>query len=95
LRFKEARGRNLAFIVDDYTSIEEALVQSVDSYIASMPGIQGATVRKDGSVGLVLNTENIVELALRSRPLAFVKVREKKAIDTANLSEFLDLARSG
>jgi two-component system, chemotaxis family, sensor kinase CheA len=95
LRFKESRGRNLAFIVDDYTSIEEAVVQSVDSYIAAMPGIQGATVRKDGTVGIVLNTESIVELALKSRPLAFVKVREKVEVDTSNLSEFLELAKSG
>ncbi len=79
LRFKEDRGRKMAFVVDSYSSIEEAIVQAVDSYIAALPGIQGATIRKDGSVGLVLNTESIVEHALRAKPFAYVKVREPEA----------------
>ncbi|MFM9785681.1 hypothetical protein, partial [Streptomyces scabiei] len=48
LKFKNDRAKNMLFIVDEYSSIEEAIVQSVDSYIAALPGIQGATIRKDG-----------------------------------------------
>ncbi len=95
LKFKEKNGQHMAFIVDDYSSIEEAIVQSVDSYIASLPGIQGATIRKDGSVGLVLNTENIVEHALKAKPFAYVKIKEKEAADEASLSDFLGFAGAG
>jgi two-component system chemotaxis sensor kinase CheA len=95
LKFKDPKGQSFAFIVDDYSSIEEAIVQSVDSYIAALPGIQGATVRKDGSVGLVLNPESIVELALKTKPFAFAKLKEKEAEKEANLSDFLDMAKAG
>jgi two-component system chemotaxis sensor kinase CheA len=95
LRFKEERAQNMAFLVDDYSSIEEAIVQSVDSYIAALPGLQGATIRKDGSVGLVLNTESIVEHALRSQPFAWVKIKAKEQAPEANLSDFLDFAQTG
>lgn len=93
LRFKEG-GKNAAFIVDDFSSIEEAIVQSVDSYIAALPGIQGASMRKDGSVALVLNTDNLSELAASAKPFAFVKVKEKEAVEDASLSDFLDFANS-
>ncbi len=92
LVFKEAKGKGMAFIVDDYSSIEEAIVQSLDSYISALPGIQGATIRKDGSVGLVLNTENIVEHALKAKPLAFAKVKEKETENSVALADFLGLA---
>lgn len=94
LRFKEAKAEGLAFLVDDFSSIEEAIVQSVDSYIAALPGIQGASVRKDGSVALVLNTQTIVEAALQAKPFAYVKVKEKAAIDDASLTDFLNFAAS-
>jgi two-component system chemotaxis sensor kinase CheA len=65
----------MVFAVDGLQSIQEAIVQSVDSYIAALPGIQGATVRKDGSVSLVLNSRSIVELAKKAKPLGYVKKR--------------------
>jgi chemotaxis protein histidine kinase CheA len=89
LKFKEPRGKQMAFIVDEFSSIEEAIVQSVDSFIAALPGIQGATVRKDGSVALMLNTESIVEHALKARPFAFVKVKEKQEKEEVTLTDFL------
>jgi two-component system chemotaxis sensor kinase CheA len=89
LRFKDEKGRQMAFIVDEYSSIEEAIVQSVDSYIAALPGIQGATIRKDGSIGLVLNPDSIMEHASRAKPFAYVreKVREEK--EEVTLTDFL------
>lgn len=95
LRFKEERSQNMTFLVDDYSSIEEAIVQSVDSYIAALPGLQGATIRKDGSVGLVLNAESIVEHALRSKPFAWVKIKAKEQAPEVNLSDFLDFGKAG
>lgn len=95
LCFKDEKGRGKAFLVDEYSSIEEAIVQSVDSYIAALPGLQGATIRKDGSVGLVLNPESIVEHSQRARPFAYAKIKVKEEVADANLSDFLEFAQSG
>lgn len=92
LRFKDDNGKNFGFIVDDYTSIEDAIVQSLDSYIAAMPGIQGASVRKDGSVAIVLNTESIMELAKKAKPFALAKIKDKAATEPKGLSDFLSFA---
>lgn len=83
LRFKGYD--NIAFIVDDFLSIEEALVQSVDSYIAALPGVQGATIRKDGTVSLVLNMEVLIALAQKSKPFAYARRREKVALDLSKV----------
>lgn len=95
LRFKEANGQRMAFLVDEYSSIEEAIVQSVDSYIASLPGIQGATIRKDGSVGLVMNPESLVEHALKAKPFAYVMVKVKAEKEDVTLTDFLGLSQAG
>ncbi|MGZ3696387.1 MAG: chemotaxis protein CheA [Bdellovibrionota bacterium] len=89
LRFREKSGRHLAFIVDDFSSIEEAIVQSVDSYIAALPGIQGASVRKDGTVALVLNPQSIVARALKNKPFAYARIQEKEQSNEPNLADFL------
>lgn len=94
LRFKDEKCGNMIFLVDEYSSIEEAIVQSVDSYIAALPGLQGATIRKDGSVGLVLNPESIIDHAQKARPFAWVKVKAKEENVEANLSDFLEFAQS-
>jgi chemotaxis protein histidine kinase CheA len=85
---------NMAFIVDEYSSIEEAIVQSVDSYVAALPGIQGATIRKDGSVGLVLNPDSIVEHALKAKPFAYVKVKVAEETEEVTLTDFLGLSKA-
>jgi chemotaxis protein histidine kinase CheA len=80
IRIRDSKAGNCAFIVDEYQSTQEAIVQSVDSYIAAMPGIQGATVRKDGTVALVLNSRSIVDLAQKAKPLAYAKKRSPFAV---------------
>jgi len=89
LKFRDPKGQHMAFLVDEYSSIEEAIVQSVDSYIAALPGIQGATIRKDGSVGLVLNPDSIIEHAQKAEPFAWVMVKEKEVADEVTLTDFL------
>ncbi len=89
LKFRDEKGRHMAFLVDEYSSIEEAIVQSVDSYIAALPGIQGATIRKDGSVGLVLNPDSIIEHAAKATPFAWVKVKAKEGVEEVTLTDFL------
>jgi two-component system chemotaxis sensor kinase CheA len=95
LRFKDDQNRPCIFLVDDFLSIEEAIVQSVDSYVSALPGIQGATVQKDGTVALVINTDNVLDLAASAeQPFAFVKKRKAIVEEApANLSDFLDFSR--
>ncbi len=83
------RGMRVGFIVDDYESIEDAVVQSVDSFVAALPAVQGGTVRKDGSVSLVINPTRLLDLAKRALPVAYVKIPEKAKQVQKNLSEFL------
>ncbi len=91
LRFKDPRGKQLAFVVDDFSSIEEAIVQSVDSYIAALPGLQGASIRKDGSVALVLDVQNIMHMAENAKPFAYVRIKER-VLEKDSLSNFLEFA---
>lgn len=95
LRFKSKTGSQFGFIVDDFTSIEDALIQSVDSYIAAMPGVQGATIRKDGKVAIVLNVDSILELASMNHPMGYVRIREKNTNQSqALLSDFLNIGKA-
>jgi two-component system, chemotaxis family, sensor kinase CheA len=93
VRFKLPHQKaQYAFVVDEFLSIEETIVQSVDSYISALPGIQGASVRKDGSVALVLNPLSILSFAEKNQPIAYAR-RPKVEEDVGpNLSDFLDLA---
>jgi two-component system chemotaxis sensor kinase CheA len=93
LEFKDAEGNAFAFIVDEFLSIEEAIVQSLDSYIAAMPGLQGATVRKDGSVALVLSTHNLIERARKAAPIGYVRKRSQIQPEDANLADYLGITR--
>lgn len=92
LRFRDKNGKQLAFIVDDFSSIEEAIVQSVDSYIAALPGLQGASVRKDGTVALVLNPQSILQRARKMAPFAYAKIQVKEEAIDATLADFLSVA---
>jgi two-component system chemotaxis sensor kinase CheA len=92
LRAAGRGAKNMGFVVEEYHSIEDAVVQSVDSYIAALPGVQGGTVTKDGGVAIVLNPTRLVELAKKAQPVAYVKIPEKTKNVQQNLSEFLELA---
>ncbi|MCO5143561.1 MAG: ATP-binding protein [Oligoflexia bacterium] len=89
LKFKAKSGENKLFLVDEFLSIEDAIVQSLDSYIAAMPGLQGATVRKDGSVATILNPDSLLDIASKVKPFAFVPVKEKDKTEDVNLADFL------
>lgn len=92
LRLSGKGAKGFGFVVESYNSIEDSVVQSVDSYIAALPGIQGGTVRKDGSVSLVLSPSRLVDLAKKAKPLAYVKIPEKVKNAEQNLSDFLQMA---
>ena len=77
IRLRDSTGNMFGFVVDEFSAIEEAVIQSVDSYIAALPGIQGATVRKDGSVAIMLNVTSVIDLAHRWNPIGYAKIPEK------------------
>jgi chemotaxis protein histidine kinase CheA len=71
-------------------ALEEAIVQSVDSYIAALPGVHGASVRKDGSVALLINPMGLLEESSR-QAFAYVKIKKKPKVQASGLSDFLGM----
>ena len=86
----EADNSKVGFVVDDFVSLEEAIIQSVDSYIAALPGIQGASVRKDGSVALLINPMGLIE-DNAELAFAYVKIKAKPKVQETGLSDFLGM----
>ncbi len=91
LKFNGKGLKNVGFVVEDFVSIEDAVVQSVDSYVATLPGVSGGTVRKDGSVALVLNPLSVATQIRNAKPFAYVKVKEKRKEGSSGLSDFADI----
>ena len=55
-----AGGRRVAFVVDDMMGSREVVVKTVGPQIARVPGIAGATIFGDGSIGLLLDLNALV-----------------------------------
>lgn len=72
LRVRAPNNDEYGLVVDRFSFMEEAVIQSVDSYISSIPGIQGGIIRKDGTVTVALNLDGLHEEIKRKRPSAYV-----------------------
>lgn len=92
VRFKDEKNRGHIFLVEEFQSIEEAVVQSLDSYISALPGLQGGTLRKDGSVALVLNPDSLMELSTKAKPFAYAKRKAAFQQEGDSLSDFLGIS---
>lgn len=81
LKVKGRDGNYYGLLVDRFSFMEEAIVHSVDSYISSIPGIQGGVIRKDGTVSVSINLEGLYDRIANRKPLAWamVPVWETKA----------------
>lgn len=92
VRFKDEKNRGHIFLVEEFQSIEEAVVQSLDSYISALPGLQGGTLRKDGSVALVLNPDSLLDLTTKAKPFAYAKRKAAFQQEGDSLSDFLGIS---
>ena len=60
LLLASAGGKRVAFVVDDMLGSREVVVKTVGPQVARVPGIAGATIFGDGSIGLLLDLNALV-----------------------------------
>jgi len=61
-----ANGK-VAFFVDDFLNQEQIVVKSLEKNYKKIEGIGAATIRGDGSIGLILDVTSIVDMYRRGR----------------------------
>lgn len=58
-------GRRMGLIVDSFMRRQEMVIKPLASYLASLPGISGASVMGDGGVVLILDPAELMTLAVQ------------------------------
>jgi len=58
-------GRRMGIIVDSFMRRQEMVIKPLASYLASLPGISGASVMGDGGVVLILDPSELMALAVQ------------------------------
>ncbi|NWF66782.1 MAG: chemotaxis protein CheA [Campylobacterales bacterium] len=66
---KSGIGKSALF-VDEFLNQQQVVIKPIDKNFKSIQGVSGATVRGDGSIGLILDVIGIVELNKQSRRVA-------------------------
>ena len=57
-------GRRLGIIVDAFVRRQEVVIKPLAPYLASLPGISGASIMGDGGVVLILDPAELLQLAV-------------------------------
>ena len=60
-----AAGRRMGIIVDDFVRRQEVVIKPLAPYLASLPGISGASIMGDGGVVLILDPAELLQLAIQ------------------------------
>ena len=60
-----AAGRRMGIIVDSFVRRQEVVIKPLAPYLASLPGISGASVMGDGGVVLILDPAELLQLAVQ------------------------------
>ncbi len=58
-------GRRMGIIVDDFVRRQEIVIKPLAPYLASLPGISGASIMGDGGVVLILDPAELLQLAVQ------------------------------
>jgi two-component system chemotaxis sensor kinase CheA len=58
-------GRRMGIIVDDFVRRQEVVIKPLAPYLASLPGISGASIMGDGGVVLILDPAELLQLAVQ------------------------------
>lgn len=64
----EARGRRLGLLVDDVLYQQQVVIKSLGNQSLGTEFLSGAAILSDGLVGLILNTDELADLADRRPP---------------------------
>jgi chemotaxis protein histidine kinase CheA len=67
----EGVGRKVALFVDDVLTQQQVVIKSLGNGLEKTPFVSGGAIMSDGTVGLILNVEEIASLVDKrsSRPL--------------------------
>jgi two-component system chemotaxis sensor kinase CheA len=60
-----AGGRRMGIIVDTFVRRQEIVIKPLAPYLASLPGISGASIMGDGGVVLILDPAELLQLAIQ------------------------------
>ena len=60
-----AAGRRMGIIVDTFVRRQEVVIKPLAPYLASLPGISGASILGDGGVVLILDPLELIQLAVQ------------------------------
>ena len=60
-----AAGRRLGVVVDAFVRRQEVVIKPLAPYLASLPGISGASIMGDGGVVLILDPAELLQLAVQ------------------------------
>ena len=60
-----AAGRRMGIIVDSFVRRQEVVIKPLAPYLASLPGISGASIMGDGGVVLILDPAELMQLAVQ------------------------------
>jgi two-component system chemotaxis sensor kinase CheA len=60
-----AAGRRMGLVVDDFVRRQEVVIKPLAPYLASLPGISGASILGDGGVVLILDPIELLQLAVQ------------------------------
>jgi len=60
-----AGGRRMGLIVDAFVKRQEMVIKPLAPYLASLPGISGASIMGDGAVVLILDPAELISLAVQ------------------------------
>ena len=59
----ESKEKKVCLFADDIVGQQQAVIKGLSSYIGKVPGITGCMVTGDGSIGLILDIESLIDLA--------------------------------
>lgn len=60
-----AGGRRMGLVVDDFVRRQEVVIKPLAPYLATLPGISGASILGDGGVVLILDPLELLQLAVQ------------------------------
>jgi len=59
----EARERKVCLFADEIVGQQQAVIKGLSDYIGKVPGVTGCMILGDGSIGLILDIESLIDMA--------------------------------
>ena len=59
----ESRSKKVCLFADEIIGQQQAVIKSLTDYIGKVPGLMGCMILGDGSIGLIIDIESLLDLA--------------------------------